>query len=221
MAILVEIHAAEGGDDARGLMRDQLGIYLRRCAKHRLPAELVDDRDSAVVLRVEGAQAWELFKDEAGGHRWQHVPPNEKRGRVHTSTVTVAVLPDTPERLFFIPECDLQWKAVRGSGAGGQAKNKTSNCVVLTHLPTRTVVRCESERSQVQNLATAKSLLHAKLGAKEKADLDASLSGQRKGQLGSGQRGDKRRTIRVQDGQVNDHVTGRRWRYRDYVRGDW
>lgn len=220
-AVIVEVHAAEGGEDARDLVREQVMIYLRRCAKHELKMEILDDRESVVTLRVTGPRADELFKDEGGGHRWQRVPPNERRGRGHTSTITVAVLSERLGTGLIVKESDLEWKAVRGSGSGGQARNKTSNCVQLWHKPSGLMVRCESERSQDQNLASAKLIIMAKLALKFEQEIDEKMGGQRRAQLGSGMRGDKRRTVRVQDGQVNDHVTGRKWRYKDYVRGDW
>lgn len=182
--------------------------------------EIIDDRESVVALRVTGAGAKELFKDEAGGHRWQRVPPNEKRGRVQTSTITVAVLDETAGS-FAVPDRDLEWTAIRGSGAGGQARNKTSNCVQLRHKPSGLIVRCESERSQPQNLETAKSIMRAKLAAAAEQAVSSAEASTRRQQLGGGARGDKRRTIRVQDGQVHDHVTGRRWQFKTYARGDW
>lgn len=183
--------------------------------------EIVDDRPSIVVVSVTGAKAAEVFKDEAGGHRWQHVPKHEKRGRVQTSTVTVAVLPEPAEGEFHVPESECEWQATRGSGAGGQARNKVSSAVQLWHRPTGVMVRCESERSQHQNRRTAMSLLRARLWVSQQEASSSSVASARRQQVGSGMRGDKRRTVRVQDGQVNDHVTGRKWRLKEYLRGEW
>jgi len=168
-----------------------------------------------------GRDADDVFRDEAGGHRWQRIPPNEKRGRVQTSTVTVAVLPEPTETQVRIAPGDLEWATCRGSGAGGQHRNKTESAVQLVHRPTGVMVRCESERSQHQNRATALALLRARLWATEQEKRVGGIAASRKAQVGSGMRGDKRRTIRVQDGVVNDHVTGKRWSFRDYERGDW
>ena len=168
-----------------------------------------------------GRDADDVFRDEAGGHRWQRIPPNEKRGRVQTSTVTVAVLPEPTETQVRIAPGDLEWATCRGSGAGGQHRNKTESAVQLVHRPTGVMVRCESERSQHQNRATALALLRARLWATEQEKRVGGIAASRKAQIGSGMRGDKRRTIRVQDGVVNDHVTGKRWSFRDYERGDW
>jgi peptide chain release factor 1 len=183
--------------------------------------ELVEYLPGLAVCRFTGKRAEETFKDEAGGHRWQRTPPTEKRGRVHTSTVTVAVLPEPTEAQVRLNERDLGWKTCRSSGAGGQNVNKTDSAVQLTHLPTGLMVRCETERSQLQNRATALSLLRARLWAAENERVVGDRAALRHAQVGSGQRGDKRRTIRVQDDQVNDHISGKHWSWRDYSRGIW
>jgi peptide chain release factor 1 len=182
---------------------------------------VIDETESVVTVRVTGARAAETFRNESGGHRWQRVPRTEKRGRVQTSTVTVAVLDEATETQVTLLDRDLEWKAIRGSGAGGQARNKTSNAVQLWHKPTGTMVRCESERSQDQNLRNAKAMLRARLLQQRSGAATSAEAAARRAQLGSGQRGDKVRTIRVQDGQVHCHVTGRRWQYKAYLRGDW
>lgn len=170
---------------------------------------------------MTGAGAAQAFQDEAGGHRWQRVPPNEKRGRVHTSTVTVAVLPEPEAVELVIPERDLEYQATTGSGPGGQARNKTMNAIMLRHRPSGTLVRCESGRSQHQNKQTALAHLRAVLWEARAGAVEGARAAERRAQVGSGMRGDKRRTVRTQDDQVNDHVTGQKWRYKDYVRGDF
>jgi peptide chain release factor 1 len=149
------------------------------------------------------------------------VPPNEKRGRVQTSTITVAVLPEPSVAELRIGPMDLEVLVCRGSGPGGQHRNKTESCVVMTHLPTGLTVRCESERSQHQNRETALGLLRARLHAAERERLYTARADDRRRQVGSGMRGDKRRTIRCQEGVVVDHVTGKSWSLRDYERGEW
>lgn len=149
------------------------------------------------------------------------MPPNEKRGRVHTSTVTVAVLSEPTPVQLRIADRDLEYKTTRGSGAGGQKRNVTASAVQLKHLPTGIAVRVESERSQHLNRQTALTLLRAKLWERQRERATGQRADDRRRQVGSGMRGDKRRTIRTQDGIVTDHVTGRRWRFKDYVRGIW
>lgn len=183
--------------------------------------QLVDSTDSSVVLQVSGKLAEQIFKNEPGGHRWQRIPPTEKRGRVHTSTVTVAVMKEPQNSELKIEDRDLQITTCRGSGAGGQHRNKTDSAVQIKHIPTGLIVRCETERSQMQNRETALQILRARLLEKKISGENSKTEKERKNQVGSGMRGDKRRTIRQQDGQVNDHVTGKAWRYEDYIKGNW
>ncbi len=160
-----------------------------------------------------GARAEPLFRDEAGGHRWQRVPPNEKRDRVHTSTITVAVLPEPTAVEVRVAERDLEWST--------SSPTKFESTVLLTHRPSGLQVRCETSRSQLQNRVAALGLLRARLWALEAARVGEARAAERRGQVGSGMRGDKRRTVRAQDGTVVDHVTGRRWEIRGYLRGSW
>lgn len=183
--------------------------------------EVVEELPSQVVFRVLGRDAEQVFRDEAGGHRWQRIPPTEKRGRVQTSTVTVAVLPEPTEAQVHIAPQDVEIVPCRGSGPGGQNRNKVESAVMLRHRPSGLLVRCETERSQHQNRATAMSVLRARLWRAEHERRTGARAADRREQVGSGMRGDKRRTVRVQDGQVNDHVTGRHWSFRDYERGNW
>lgn len=219
--ILVEIRAAEGGDDAKLLVREQIAIYRRLCDRRVFSIDIVDDREGTVVLEVAGKLADVCFANESGGHRWQRVSPTEKRGRVQTSTITVAVMPVVSDIKVNTTNRDFEWQATRGSGAGGQNRNKTSTAVILTHKPTGLTVRCESERSQYQNRRTAMSLLLSKLRANAVETASAGTTQQRRQQVGSGQRGDKRRTIAVQRDDVVDHITGRQWSFKDYVKGNW
>lgn len=140
---------------------------------------------------------------------------------MQTSTVTVAVLPEPTERELHLPWSELDWKTCRGSGAGGQHRNVTDSAVIMTHKPSGLQVRVESERSQHQNKAAAYNHLRARLWALQQAQEAKGRAQDRRQQVGSGMRGDKRRTIRVRDGKVLDHVTGRRWKLKAYLRGEW
>lgn len=181
----------------------------------------MDSRPGFIAFRATGEGASRLFANESGGHRWQRVPPTEKRGRVQTSTVTVAVLREPTEQEVQLNESDLEIQAVRGSGPGGQARNKTASAIVIRHRPSGLMVRCDTTRSQPQNRATALSMLRAKLlDAKTTAVANATNDSRRE-QVGSGMRGDKVRTYRSQDDVVTDHRTGKKARLRDVVRGDF
>ena len=182
---------------------------------------LIDERPGMVIFHVAGDGAAEAFKDESGGHRWQRVPPTEHSGRVHTSTITVAVLPEPETCSLAINDCDLKWETRRGSGPGGQNRNKLESAITLTHKPTGTVVRCETERSQFRNKQLALEVLRSRIQANIENHSHESRSAERKTQIGSGMRGDKRRTIRVRDNSVKDHLTGSMWRFTEYAAGKW
>ena len=184
-------------------------------------AELVEDRPGFASLVISGRGAAALFAAEPGGHRWQRVPENEKRGRVHTSTITVAVLAEPSRSDVAIREADVDIETMRGSGAGGQHRNKTDSAVRARHRPTGIEVRCESERSQHRNRELAMRVLAARVADLARSSAQGDRDADRRRQVGSGMRGDKRRTIRVQDGHVTDHVDGRTWRFKSYERGDW
>jgi peptide chain release factor 1 len=165
---------------------------------------------------VTGKGAKSLFQHEAGGHRFQ----GESGGRTHSSTITVAVLREPTPVELHLDERDLEFKTCRGSGAGGQSRNTTDSAVILTHLPTKLSVRIESERSQLQNKETARAVLRARLLEAKEAASAGAYSAVRKGQVGTGMRGDKRRTVQEQNGIVVDHVRNRRTDVKSYMKGD-
>ena len=220
--MLVEIRAAEGGDDAKNLVREQFALYQRRAKFLNLKLELIEELPSQISFRVSGPKGWaeDAFSDERGGHRWQRIPPNEKRGRVHTSTVTVACMPENAAVSYF-EICDVDFRYDRGTGPGGQNKNKVETRVTATHVPSGAKVVCDVERTQGQNKRLALALLQARVvtEARRKAQQADALT--RKEQVGSGMRGDKRRTIRMQDGIVKDHLSGQTWEINSYLSGKW
>lgn len=183
--------------------------------------EIIDERPGFLVLEVSGVDAERAFQYESGGHRWQRVPPNEKRGRRHTSTVTVSVMPTFPEvEESIIRDNEVEWWATRGSGAGGQARNKISNCVMMKHIATGLTVRVETSRSQWQNRQSAKRLLAARLTDQFMEDFSGEENRLRRLHIGQGKRGDKIRTIRLQDDRVTDHRTGRSIAASKYLKGE-
>jgi peptide chain release factor 1 len=180
---------------------------------------LLEEREGFLSFQIEGEVADQVFRNESGGHRWQRVPPTEKRGRVHTSTITVAVLPVPTQEEFLLPPDDLLMTTTRGSGPGGQNRNKVETEVILLHKPTRIQVRCGSERSQHQNRQLALALLAARLADIQRRQERERSNGLRRQQVGSGQRGDKIRTIRIQDNQVRCERTGKSLPYTRYSKG--
>lgn len=179
--------------------------------------EIIDERPGLLVFRASGDRAVAAYQHEAGGHKWQQVPSNSDR--VQSSTITVAILREPDEAELVIRESDLSYQATRGSGAGGQNRNKVSSAIILTYLPTGLMVRCETERDQGKNKRLALGILRAKLlEAKENSE-HANRNEARKSQLGVGERGCKRRTIAVQRDQVVDHVLGVQTSFRKYEKG--
>ncbi len=172
--------------------------------------EIVEQSEGFWVFRAVGRDAHEVFKGEPGGHRVQRIPPTEKRGRVQTSSITVAVMPEPNEVECRIDERDVDMQAVRSSGAGGQNVNKVSSAVILTHRPTGIKVRCETQRSQIQNKRSAFATLRARILEAERQKGSAARAADRKQQVGLGERSDKVRTYRFQDGIVTDHNTGKK-----------
>lgn len=180
---------------------------------------ILDQRPGYLMFSAEGNDAAKLFGPEAGGHRWQRIPPTEKKGRVQTSTVTVAVLSEPKGNKVRLDARDLEERVTRGSGAGGQHKNVTSSAVVLTHKPTGLRVRIESERDQHRNRAVAKEVLLARLAERAVSAAASARNSKRRAQVGSGMRGDKIRTVRVRDNRVTDHRTRKKMTYARYRKG--
>lgn len=217
MGTIVEIRAAEGGEHAKRLVLEQVSIYAKLAARHGLELVVLEERAGIVVMRVTGDGAGHVFSNEAGGHRFQET----SKGRIHSSTITIACLDEPPETQFVLRPEHLDIRTCRGSGAGGQHRNVTDTAVQVTHKPSGLMVRCETERSQLQNRVSAIALLRARLWEAEREKNRAARAADRKEQVGSGMRGSKRRTIAVQRDEVVDHVSGKRWRLRDYLAGQW
>ena len=191
---------------------------MRRGGRFDLVLEILAQRPGYLAFRATGRDANRAFAHEGGGHRWQRVPPTEKRGRVHTSTVTVAVLPEASPELVHLNDHDLMWKMTRSGGPGGQHANKTDSAVVLTHKPSGTRVRVES-KSQHRNKESALRILRSRLLSRAQDRQDLQRNAERRKQVGGGARGDKRRTIALQRGRVVDHVTGKRITAKQFLQG--
>jgi peptide chain release factor 1 len=180
--------------------------------------EELDLKEGFVVLRFQGLGAHKAFAPEAGGHRVQQVPPNERHDRVHSSTITVAVLPEPAGLDLKINPCDLKYEAYIDSGPGGQHRNKTLSAIRVTHLPTG-IQACSATKSQHRNKELALGALKARIIEQRKRSDSENRNTNRKAQLGTGERSDKIRTLAYQRGRVENHVNGKRMPIRDYERG--
>lgn len=203
---ILEFRPGPGGEEARLWAGDLMRMYTRYANISGWKAEQVSDN----ALKIRGPQVFVKLQYEAGTHRVQRVPVTERQGRIHTSTATVAVLPEIPEADVYIRPEDLEWEFFRSGGKGGQNVNKVSSAVRLRHKPTGIVVAAQTERDQYQNRQVALSMLRAKLWEKEMMHREAVLSDQRS-IIGRGLRAEKIRTYNFPQNRVTDHRLVRSW----------
>ena len=212
--VIVEIRAGAGGEEAALFAHSLYRMYSMYAEKKRWRCEITGVSETElggvkeVCFLIEGAGAYSRMKYESGVHRVQRVPDTEASGRIHTSTVTVAVLPQAEEVEFELDPGDLQIDTFRSSGAGGQHINKTESAIRITHLPTGTVVECQDERRQYKNKDRAMSILRSKLWQAEKDRQAAAIAAERKSQVGTGMRNERIRTYNFPQGRVTDHRIG-------------
>ena len=225
--VICEIRAGAGGEEAALFAGTLFRMYSMYAERKHWNLEVVNENPTElggykeISFMITGKGAYSRLKFESGVHRVQRVPDTESSGRIHTSTATVAVLPEVEDVEIELNPADIKLEVYRASGAGGQHVNKTSSAVRLIHIPTGIVAECQTERSQVQNREYAMRLLRSRLYEQERSKRDSEIANERKSQVGSGDRSEKIRTYNYPQGRITDHRIGMSvYQFDDFLNGN-
>src|SRR3989344_1158157 len=222
-SVILEIRAAAGGDEAGLFASDLSRMYTKYAANQNWKVEELDKNEGGignikeVIYRISGKSVWPKLQFESGVHRVQRVPKTESSGRIHTSTATVAVLPEVEQTQVAINPADIEFEAFRAGGHGGQNVNKVSTAVRIKHKPTGIVVKAQTERSQGQNREIAMQILRSKLYQLEESQRQSQLGNLRQAQVGAGDRSEKIRTYNFPQNRITDHRIKKSWNNLDSV----
>lgn len=216
--VILEIRDAEGGADAKLLVGEMKDIYIKTAKNNNLNWLIVEEREGFVVMWLTGHNVKKIFKNEVGNHRWQRTPPTERKGRVHTSSITVAILEENEYKEVELHPSEYRLETTRGTGNGGQHKNTTDSCVVVTHMATGIKV-VRDGRNQHKNKEDALKELKTRVNQFYRTGHIEESVEERRDQIGKGDRGDKRRTYRVKDATVIDHITNKTASLKDILKG--
>lgn len=216
-AIIMEIRAGVGGDEAALFASDLFRMYSRYAEKNNWKIEILNENKNElggykeIVFELNGKEAWEDLKNEGGVHRVQRIPKTEKAGRIHTSAISIAVLPKANLTQVNLNPADVRIETTKASGPGGQYVNKRMTAIRAVHIPTGLVVTCQTERSLEQNKQQAMSVMAGRLIEEEKRKRKEEIEGKRKKQIKNADRGDKIRTYNFPQDRVTDHRINKKW----------
>ena len=216
--IILEIRASEGGEDSKLLVGEMKNIYIKTAKNNNFNWLIVEDKQGFVSIWLSGPNTKKIFKNETGNHRWVRVPPTERKGRVHTSSISVVILDVNDYKEVEIRSDEIRIETTRGSGAGGQHKNVTDSCVIITHFATGIKV-VRDGRKQHQNKEEALNEIKRRVNEFYRTGHIEETVEERREQIGKGDSSDKRRTYRVKDAMVVDHITGKTASFKDIMRG--